>query len=401
MNFLKKSDKYINFDLLYCTNIHFGESFQDVFFILKFYSRKFRNILFSYYIFYVGLRLSNFSIIYLSKFSFLFDFKIWLKCNNFYIQSLNAFPYCNFSNSYIKENVYFPDWGNFKRYVYMRKLIIFFSFFLEKNKFCGISTVPVSYKYFFHKFFYNNLYIKSIKYLYNLVILLNNLYINKNILIHLDIEPEPDCVISKTMDYIFFFKNWFINRCFFYIFFNSCFSKEKIYFFIFNYLKICFDICHSAVEFEKVNQSFNSIFLFEFSIGKFQISSSLEIMKYNFNIFSYLPETPYIHQIHGNNFYGNVITYKDVSLFKIFLYNEKVINYRVHYHIPIFLEFYGNFKSTQQYIIDMFNFLICKNMFFILEIETYTFEILPYYLKLNILSSLKREYDWVINKNKL
>ena len=69
MNFLKKSDKYINFDLLYCTNIHFGESFQDVFFILKFYSRKFRNILFSYYIFYVGLRLSNFSIIYLSKFS--------------------------------------------------------------------------------------------------------------------------------------------------------------------------------------------------------------------------------------------------------------------------------------------------------------------------------------------
>jgi hypothetical protein len=385
--------KNVSVDLSYCTNIHFGESWEEVFYILKFHSRKLRNAFLKMDQFGIGLRLSNSSIINLSKSSFFFDFLFWLKINNFYIKSVNGFPYSFFGSNYIKDNVYLPDWSNFKRYIYSRRIIILFSNFLNKNNFGGISTLPLSYKYFFCNYSYNNLYIKSIKYLYSLLILLNDIYVNNKIFIHLDIEPEPDCVVSNTLDYINFFKKWLLDRIILY------FLKKKIHMFILNYFRICFDICHSSVEFESICQSFNSIFLFNIKFGKFQISSSLKIDKMNFYnsyVFSYLPETPYIHQVYGKTFYDNIITYKDISLAHILLYKKKIVEYRIHYHVPIFFDKYEIFESTQQYIIEFFKLLKKRNAFYIFEIETYTFDILPCYLKLNILYSLKREYDWVI-----
>ncbi|QQG46733.1 MAG: metabolite traffic protein EboE [Candidatus Azosocius agrarius] len=398
-NFFKNGFYVI--DLLYCTNIHNGEFWKDILYVLKFHSRKLRNILLNYDAFGIGLRISNFAVLDLNKFSYILELKKWLMCNNFYIKSLNGFPYGFFSSNYIKDDVYFPNWSNFNRYLYTRRLILFFSVILGKYNNGGISTVPISYKYFVYNFIYNNVYIKSVKYLCNLIILLFNVYFNKKILLHLDVEPEPDCVVSNTSDFIFFFKKWLISRCEIYLVLFFPFYKKNVIFSIFDYIKICFDFCHSAVQFETLKQSFNSIFIFDVNFGKFQISSALKLdLKFynNINIFSYLPETPYVHQVIGNTFYGDIITYKDISLSFLFLYKKNFMEYRVHYHVPIFLEFYGIFESTQKYIIDIINFIKNKKGNFLFEIETYTFDILPCYLKLNVLYSLKREYEWLLKK---
>lgn len=401
--YFKKNFFLTNFDLLYCTNIHFGESWKEIFYILKFYSRKMRNNFISYDQFGVGLRLSNISVIDISKFLVKFDFLFWLSCNNFYIKSINGFPYGFFSSNYIKDNVYLPDWSLFQRYIYSRRIIILFSFFLKKN-YGGISVLPISYKFFFFNFIYNSVYIKSIMYLCNLIVLLHNIYIKNKILLHLDIEPEPDCIISNTIDFINFFKNWLFNKCVLYFFFNKSFIIKNVYFFISNYIRICFDICHSSVEFESVRQSIHCLSFSGLKIGKIQISSSLKFKNCNFNdicIFSYFPDTPYLHQVYGNTFYENIILYRDISLCDVFLYNENILEYRIHYHIPIFLENYEFFESTQDYIVSMFYFLSNKNFCSILEIETYTFDILPCYLKVNIFHSLFREYMWIFNKYRI
>ena len=74
--FLKNNVKFLNFDLLYCTNVHHGESWKKTFYILRFYSRKMRNFFCNYDCFGIGLRLSNYSLIGLGYFLFCYDFLI-------------------------------------------------------------------------------------------------------------------------------------------------------------------------------------------------------------------------------------------------------------------------------------------------------------------------------------
>jgi hypothetical protein len=66
--------------------------------------------------------------------------------------------------------------------------------------------------------------------------------------------------------------------------------------------------------------------------------------------------------------------------------------------VPIFIRDYYLLQSTQEDIVAVLNLLqdnpICKH----LEIETYTWDVLPPQMKLDLLASIAREYEWVLQK---
>jgi hypothetical protein len=72
-----------------------------------------------------------------------------------------------------------------------------------------------------------------------------------------------------------------------------------------------------------------------------------------------------------------------------------VEQWRAHFHVPIFTEEYGLVQSTQSDIIAVLN--IQKNKPFTdhLEVETYTWGVLPDAKKLPINDSIARELNWV------
>jgi hypothetical protein len=71
--------------------------------------------------------------------------------------------------------------------------------------------------------------------------------------------------------------------------------------------------------------------------------------------------------------------------------------WRIHFHVPLFTADYGGLGSTQSYVAEVLRHAIATEVTRHLEIETYTWDVLPGDLKLDLLDSIGREYDWVLS----
>ena len=56
---------------------------------------------------------------------------------------------------------------------------------------------------------------------------------------------------------------------------------------------------------------------------------------------------------------------------------------------------YGQLKSTQEDILEVLEYLKRDEMKYHLEVETYTWEVLPHDIQLDIVASIVRELQWV------
>jgi hypothetical protein len=70
--------------------------------------------------------------------------------------------------------------------------------------------------------------------------------------------------------------------------------------------------------------------------------------------------------------------------------------WRIHFHVPLFTASYGELGSTQEYVAGAIRYILEHRLTRHLEIETYTWDVLPPGLKLDLLDSIAREYEWVL-----
>ena len=68
----------------------------------------------------------------------------------------------------------------------------------------------------------------------------------------------------------------------------------------------------------------------------------------------------------------------------------------MHFHVPIFVERYGELESTQDHLRAVLE-LVASGVTNHLEIETYTWDVLPADLKASPVDSIAREYEWVLD----
>ena len=76
--------------------------------------------------------------------------------------------------------------------------------------------------------------------------------------------------------------------------------------------------------------------------------------------------------------------------------DPSTIEWRSHFHVPLFVENYGALQSTQQDIIKVLGLHKQQSLTKHLEIETYTWDVLPDALKLPMTDSIIREMEWTI-----
>src|SRR4026207_304866 len=99
-----------NFELTYCTNIHPGNGWHEVFANLRKFGPALKRRLSPNAPFGLGLRLSNQEERELLESNSLEELVAFLDEHGLYVSILNGFPYGSFHRQVVKADVFAPDW---------------------------------------------------------------------------------------------------------------------------------------------------------------------------------------------------------------------------------------------------------------------------------------------------
>lgn len=394
-----------NLNLAYCTNVHPGESWEDIFFNLKTYVPHLKKTLSPNEQFGIGLRLSNISTYDLLKGNTIVEFQSWLHENKLYVFTINGFIYGQFHGKKIKDNVFRPDWSTLERRDYTLRLIEITEKLLVGGKEASISTSPISYKPWLNKTEAEKVCLISAHHMALLIEKMVNIFDNTGKYIHIDIEPEPDCLIEKSLDVITYFEKYLLTHTAGFLTKSMDITKAKAEEFILKHIQLCYDVCHFAVKYEKPINVFKKLNTTGIRIGKIHLSSALRVKipndQHGINKLEEqlqkLTKSNYLHQVVQKNGDGTIKNYRDLTQALPYLKNNKSEEWRIHFHVPLFFNNTGMFKSTQSEVIETLNFLKDNLVTPNLEIETYTWDFLPNEIKTDLATSLQNEYQWVID----
>lgn len=387
--------------LTYCSNIHPGESWKDHFANLKEYLPQIKKKISPELPFGIGLRLSNEASLNLILPKNLETFRAWLIKEDLYLICINGFPFGGFHEGRIKEKVYHPDWLDEERSLYTIRLFKILSALLPEGGEGGVSTPPLSYFDFWneHKSVERNfeLVTKNIIEVLGEVSSIGN---QKSQILHLDIEPEPDGVLGNVQDLIDWYLQHLLPQARTIHQAKSGFSNEDSDLFVKKHIRVCLDACHLAVSYEDPDEILSLLRSHQIQVGRLQVSSALkvsltsQVLEKQMHLKQF-DEPMYLHQVIQRSDKSELTSFRDLSDALSSKIQPDAEEWRIHFHIPIFAEGYGLLSSTQSDLLDLLGFQKKYHFTKILEVETYTWALLPKDLQVNIENSIIRELEWV------
>jgi hypothetical protein len=394
------------FHLSYCSNIHPGESWEATFQNLKIYIPEVRQRLKADGPFGIGLRLSNEASLVLERPEKLREFQDWLRKVNAYVFTLNGFPYGDFHRQIVKEKVHFPDWTTTDRRDYTIRSFRILAQLLPPKIMGGISTSPISYRHWFKNTDALNQGMETAtRHLLEVVEELVNIHRITGKLMHLDIEPEPDGILENSEETVSLFSDWLLPKGKAWLAQKFGISESEAEELIKTHIQVCYDVCHFAIVYEEPSDTFAKFEAAGIRVGKIQISAALKVLipdsvneKFSLGkkLLSFV-ESTYLHQVVAKGADGKLKSYADLPQALEFLPESKEEEWRIHFHVPVFLDNYGSFSSTQETIsIVLKEILSNPEITQHLEVETYTWEVLPEDTRLSLGESIARELSWVI-----
>lgn len=393
------------YHLTYCSNIHPGESWEEVFNQLKANIPPLKERLAKDKAFGIGLRLSAMAARGLREDEKLDKFREWLKQHDCYVFTMNGFPYGSFHGEVVKDKVYQPDWRTQERLDYTLNLIGILAELIPEDMDGGISTSPISYKPWFEdQSARDGAFREASKRLAECARTMAHIQEETGKELHIDIEPEPDCLIENTAETVDFFTSWLFPEGAKYLSEQYEISNPEGERILKQHIRVCYDTCHFAVEYENPRETINAFEEAEIRIGKVQISAALKIFFKDLNQrkevarkLQPFAEDTYLHQVVERRQDQSLLQYRDLGEALTEIDNEKADEWRIHYHVPIFIDQFDGLKSTQNAIKKSLNILSTRNDCTHFEIETYTWDVLPDHLKSNLLDSIEREFRWTLD----
>ena len=391
--------------LTYCTNIHAGENWSDHFAALRKHVPKIRKALAPEAPFAIGLRLSHMASLELGKEDRLEEFEAWLKSENCYVGVINGFPYGGFHHTRVKDQVHAPDWTTQDRVIYTAQLFRILSVLLPEGMEGGVSTSPLSYKLWHSEVREERLAAietateNILKVLQSLIALRES----TEKLMHLDIEPEPDGILGNGEEFIAWYRDHLIPHGVAYLGKHLDYKENQALAAIRDHIRVCYDICHFAVGYEDHAQRLQELESVGVKIGRFQVSAALKAdMAPNpidrdkvIEAFKPFNESTYLHQVVARQEDGSQLSYPDLPEALADARNIGTREWRSHFHAPLFVSDYGVLQSTQNDILEVLRFQRERQRTAWLEVETYTWEVLPRQMRLPIDESIMRELQWV------
>ncbi|MEM9003832.1 MAG: metabolite traffic protein EboE, partial [Cyanobacteria bacterium P01_F01_bin.86] len=310
------------YHLTYCTNIHPGEDWSSVFQNLQTYIPQLKQQIAADRAFGIGLRLSSAASAELLQGDSLAQLQGWLTDQDCYVFTLNGFPYGGFHHQVVKDQVYAPDWSQGDRVDYTQNLVKILAALLPDGMDGGISTVPLSYKPWWrsqptHR---SRIFEDSSLHLAKIAHAMAQVEAATGKHLHLDLEPEPDALLENADEVITFFQDWLlpVGQRYFQ---QQGLSTATAEAWIRRYIRVCYDTCHFAVEFEDPADALTKFQKAGIAIGKFQLSSAIripipaataqrEVLCQHLQPFA---ESTYLHQVIERRSPGSLHHYEDLS----------------------------------------------------------------------------------------
>lgn len=394
------------FHLTYCSNIHPGESWGAVRAQLERHLPPLKARLAPDRPFGVGLRLSDRAARELLEGGRLARFRDWLDARGCYVFTINGFPYGGFHRQVVKEQVYAPDWRRPERVAYSRRLVRILAALVPEGQEGSISTSPLSYKPWLagDPAARAAAFRMSSQHLAEVVAAMVCMHEATGAQLNLALEPEPDCLIENTAETIDFFQQrlWPVGGS--HLARRLGCSRAEAEAHLRRHVTVCYDTCHFALEYEEPSEALARFAEAGIRVGKVQISAAIKAdlpaapvaraaLAERLRPFA---ESTYLHQVIERRTDGTLHRYRDLPDALPHIGRAEAEAWRVHYHVPVFADAFEGLRSTQDDIAKTLRALPeasdCRH----LEIETYTWDVLPEALKTDLGASIEREYSWVM-----
>lgn len=389
--------------LTYCTNIHPGTGWPEVFANVRCHAPALKQRLSPDAPFGLGLRLSSMESRQLLAGDNLARLRAYLDDAGLYVFTLNGFPYGSFHRGRIKAAVFSPDWRDRERASYTLRLVHILKHLLPHGVEGGISTVPLSYKPWVRRADAGD-WARIIWHLTQLTAVLARIHAEEGKFIHLDLEPEPGGLIENSGEAVTFFEQRLLAQGSVWLARALSVSRAQAATLLLDHIRLCWDTCHLAITYEEPAMTLTRLAAAGIKIGKVQVSSALKVdlgegravrarLARQLRPFA---ESTYLHQVKARRDDGEVESYADLPEALCQIEDPHAREWRVHFHVPLFVEGYRGFRSTQNEARRALQLLKAGGLCQHLEIETYTWDILPSPLKRDVIDSIEREYRWVL-----
>ena len=372
--------------LAYCTNVHRGETWGETFAALERHTLPVRRRVAAGQSYAIGLRLGQRAAAELAQPAALLEFQRWLERNDCYVFTINGFPYGSFHGTRVKEQVYAPDWSTPERVAYTQLLFELLVQLLPAGVAGSVSTVPASFKGFVaaeparRRAIFANLTTCGRA--------IAELSAKTGRDLHLGLEPEPCCLIETSEETVSFFNDWRAGE--------PAVEREALL----RHVGVNYDCCHLAVEFESAGAALERIAGAGLRLSKLHLSSALRVTPdvAGRAALAAFVEPVYLHQVVVGR--GETVRRRFVDLHEALASNDPLQpgdEWRIHFHVPLHASPGAPFADTRDHLIAALDWLAAhRSACTHLEMETYTWEVLPAPLRLPIEDQLVREYEWTL-----
>ncbi|KAA1248426.1 TIM barrel protein [Mycobacterium simiae] len=295
--------------------------------------------------------------------------------NGLAVATMNAFPYGVFHGNSVKHAVYQPDWTTPSRLEYTRHCAEVLSDLLAGTEQGTISTLALGW----NDPWDDEADVRARQMLATLSSDLRRIEEESGHRIRLALEPEPGCVIGSCRDAICWLGHGSVDT---------------------RYIGLCLDTCHLAVMRENPFEVVAGLADIGIDVVKIQASNAIAIDDLASDgvaeAFAAFAGSPYLHQVNGidadaRQWFRDDLSFTDPS-------TPRSGSARVHYHVPLHLAPPAPLSNTAHVLADVMAMLGegALPQPVDVEIETYTWEVLPASLRLGSLADdIAAEIRWL------
>lgn len=380
--------------LTYCLNIHPAENWEAVRAALLGPACAIKARISPDEPFAVGLRFSAETVRGLADPAARADLVRILADEEFRAISVNGFPYGPFHGTRVKEDVYRPDWRNAERLDYTTGLADLMADIAPPGETVSLSTVPGAFKPLgvgAEAEMATN-YLRAAAHC-------ARLRERTGVDVAIAIEPEPFCFLETIAESVAFFQaHLFSDRAVAAMADLAGLTSAEAAAALPRHLGLCYDVCHAAVEYEDPASSIAALRAAGVPVHKLQLSSALRVTRVDAAARAALTafdEPTYLHQVVARRG-RDLIRVSDLPEALGRGANADGEEWRVHFHVPIFVDTLPGFGTTQDFLDEILALHRQTPISPHLEVETYTWGVLPETLTRDGLeAAVARELSWV------
>ena len=323
--------------------------------------------------------------------------KGFLADNDMYVYTANAFPYGAFKGTVVKEQVYEPDWRTEERTQYTINVADILADIAPDGVSPSIQSAPLGFK---PRVTGQDVVTSYTEHVLRVTAHLVDLEKRTGRVVTLGLEPEPRCFLETTDETVDYFTNHLYSG-------KTATALAKLvripiseaHMALRRHLGVTFDIGHQAVGFEHIPTSLQKLVDAGIPIFKLQEAAAMNIPQVSDKVVEALGQfakTVYLSQTteKRNGHLTHFLNLEDA--FAAWKKDPGPREWRCHFHVPVFLDDLGPFRTTRFALEEALAFHKANPLSRQLEIETYTWDVLPEHLKTgDIVEYVCREIEWV------